>query len=79
MVERYLLLYQSGLGDGLEYEITFNNYSRVVLATGNSNASYNIDDICLEFDMAMLPELVRKSTQGASLSTTTAFSATSRS
>ena len=44
--------YQSALGDRLEYELTFNEYSRVVVATGGAAASYSIDNIALEFDPA---------------------------
>ena len=46
--------YQSALGDRLEYELTFNDYSRVVAA------SYSIDNIALEFDMVTQPDLARQ-------------------
>ena len=52
--------YQSGLGDRLEYELTFNDYSRVIVATGDTNASYTIDGISLEFDCVTQPDLARQ-------------------
>lgn len=52
--------YQSGLGDRLEYELTFNDYSRVIKATGDTNASYTIDGISLEFDQVTQPDLARQ-------------------
>ena len=51
--------YQSALGDRLEYELTFNDYSRVIQATGDVDASYHIGGISLEYDIVTLPELVR--------------------
>ena len=51
--------YQSALGDRLEYELTFNDYSRVIQATGDVDASYHIGGISLKYDMVTLPELAR--------------------
>ena len=51
--------YQSALGDRLEYELTFNDYSRVIQATGDVDASYHIGVISPEYDMVTLPELTR--------------------
>ena len=51
--------YQSTLGDQLEYELTFNDYSRVIQATGDVDALYHIGGISLEYDMVTLPELAR--------------------
>ena len=51
--------YQSALGVRLEYELTFNDYSRVIQATCDANASYHIGGISLEYDMVTLPELAR--------------------
>ena len=51
--------YQSALGDRLEYELTFNDYSRVIEAKGDVDASYHIGGISLEYDMVTLPELAR--------------------
>ena len=39
---------------------TFNDYSRVVVATGDAAASYSIDNIALEFDMVTQPDLARQ-------------------
>ena len=52
-----LLFYQSTLGDRIEYELTFNDYSHVVWATGDAN--YKIENISLEFDKVNEPELGR--------------------
>ena len=52
--------YQSALGDCLEYEVTFNDYSRVVVATGDAAASYTVENIALEFDMITQPDLARQ-------------------
>ena len=51
--------YQRALGDQLEYELTFYDYSRVIEATGNADASYHVGDISLEYDIVTLPELAR--------------------
>ena len=51
--------YQSALGDRLEYELTFNDYSRVTQATGDVDASNHIGGISLEYDMVPLPEPAR--------------------
>lgn len=59
LLEAHAPFYQSGLGDSLEYEFTFNEYSRVVIATGDAAASYTIDGISLEFDKVTQPDLAR--------------------
>ena len=59
LLESHMPFYQSALGDRLEYELTFNDYSRVVVCTGDADASYTIDNISLEFDMVTDPELAR--------------------
>ena len=51
--------YQSALGDRLEYELTFNDYSRVIQVAGDANTSYHIGGIPLKYDMVTLPELAR--------------------
>ena len=51
--------YQSALGDRLEYELTFNDYSSVIQATGDGDALYRIGGISLEYDMVTLQELAR--------------------
>ena len=59
LLESYMSFNQSALGDRLEYELTFNDYSRVIQATGELDASYHIGGISLEYDMVTLPELPR--------------------
>ena len=52
LLESHMPFYQSALGDRLEYELTFNDYSRVIQATGDADASYHFGGISL-------PELAR--------------------
>ena len=59
LLETHMPFYQSALGDRLEYELTFNDYSRVVVATGDAAATYTVENICLEFDMITQPDLAR--------------------
>ena len=51
--------YQSALGDRLEYELTFNDYSCAIRATDDANASYDIENISLEYEIVTQPELAR--------------------
>ena len=57
LLESHMPFYQSGLGDRLEYELTFNDYSRVIVADGDG--SYTIDNICPEFDKVTNGDLAR--------------------
>ena len=59
VLESHMPFYQSALGDRLAYELTFNDYSRVIQATGDVDASYHIGGISLEYDIITLPELAR--------------------
>ena len=59
LLESHMPFYQSALGDRLEYELTFNDYSRVIKATGDTTASYTIENISLEYDMVTELELAR--------------------
>ena len=54
-----MLFYQSALGDRLEYELPFNDYSRVIQATGDADSSYDIENISLEYEIVTQPELAR--------------------
>ena len=58
MLRDHMPFYQSGLGDRLSYELTFNNFSRVIKSTDN-NASYVIGGISLEYEMVTNKELAR--------------------
>ena len=51
--------YQSALGDRLEYELTFNVRSHVILDKDDPNASCSIENISLEYDMVTQPDLAR--------------------
>ena len=59
LLESHMPFYQNALGDRLEYEHTFNDYSRVIQAEGDADTSYHIGGISLEYDMVTLPELAR--------------------
>ena len=59
LLESHMPFYQSALGDRLEYELTFNDYSRVIQAAGDAAALYHIGGISLEYDMVTLPEMAR--------------------
>ena len=50
--------YQAGLGNRLCYEITFNEYGRVIKA-GKTDAKYEISDISLEYDIVTHTDLAR--------------------
>ena len=50
--------YQAGLADRLSYELTFNNYSKVIEST-DVNAKYNISGISLEYEVVTNAELAR--------------------
>ena len=51
LLEGHMPFYQSTLGDRLEYELTFNDYSHVILATGDADSSYDIENISLEYEI----------------------------
>ena len=51
--------YQNALGDRLEYELTFNDYSRAIRATDDANAPYDIENISLEYEIVTQPALAR--------------------
>ncbi len=59
LLETHMPFYQAGLGDRLEYELTFNDYDKVIKSS-DASASYIIKNICLEFDMVSDTELVRQ-------------------
>ena len=50
--------YQAGLGDRLEYELTFNEYGSAIQATA-AGGSYTVENISLEFDKITNTELAR--------------------
>ena len=60
LLETHVPFYQSALGDRLDYELTFNDYSRVVVSTGDAAASYTVENIALEFDKVTQPDLARQ-------------------
>ena len=52
--------YQAGLGNRLCYEITFNDYNRVInSAVASPDAKYKITDISLEYEIVTQPNLTR--------------------
>jgi len=61
LLETHMPFYQSALGDRLEYELTFNDNTRVVLATGPvaNDSRYTIDNISIEYEKVTNSELAR--------------------
>ena len=59
LLESHMPFYQAGLGDRLEYELTFNDYNKVINSS-DVDASYTIKNICLEFDTVSDTELARQ-------------------
>ena len=56
LLESHMPFFQHELKDRLSYELTFNNYGKVIVSTDNT-ASYTISDIHMEFDTITSPEL----------------------
>ena len=59
LLETHMPFYQAGLGDRLEYELTFNDYNKVIRST-DPTSSYIIKKNCLEFDIVSDTELARQ-------------------
>ena len=55
----HMPFYQAGLGDRLEYELTFNDYDKVINSS-DADSSYTIKNICLEFEKVTDIELARQ-------------------
>ena len=52
--------YQAGLGNRLCYEITFNNYNRVISSSvASPDANYEISNISFEYEIVTQPTLAR--------------------
>ena len=56
ILESHMPFFQSELHDRLSYELTFNNYGKVVVST-DQEASYTISDIHLEFEVITSSEI----------------------
>ena len=59
LLETHMPFYQAGLGDRLEYELTFNDYNKVIKST-DETSSYIINNISLEFKKVSDTELARQ-------------------
>ena len=60
MLDSLAPYYQVGLGNRLRYEITFNDYNRVInSAVASPDAKYKITDISLEYEIISRPALAR--------------------
>ena len=60
MLDSSALYYQAGLRNRLCYEITFNNYNRVInSAVASPDAKYKLKDISLEYEIITQPDLAR--------------------
>ena len=66
LLETHMPFYQAGLGDRLEYELTFNDYNKVI-KSDDATSTYTIKNICLEFDTVSdtnLASLIRQQVSG---------------
>ena len=59
LLTAHLPYHQGALSDRLSYELTFNSYSRVIKST-DTDASYSISSISLEYDIVTHAELSRQ-------------------
>ena len=59
ILETHMPFFQSELHDRLSYELTVNNYGKVVVST-DQEASYTISDIHLEFEVITSSELAHQ-------------------
>ena len=60
MLDRALPYYQAGLVNRLCYEITFNDYNRVIKsAVASPDAKYKISNISLEYEIVTQPTLAK--------------------
>ena len=66
MLDSIMPCYQSGLGNRLCYEFTFNNYGRAIQSTEASamDAKHEISDISLEYEIVAPPDLARCASNG---------------
>ena len=58
LITHHMPFSQSGLADRLSFELTFNDYSRVI-QSNNGIGTYKISNISLEYDIVTHPELAR--------------------
>ena len=65
MLDSTMPYYQSELGNRLCYEITFNDYNRVIMSLAAlsplklPDAKYKITDVSLEYEIVTQPDLAR--------------------
>ena len=60
MLDSALPCYQAGVGNRLYYEITFNNYNRVIKSTvASPDAECKITDISVEYEIVTQPTLTK--------------------
>jgi hypothetical protein len=62
LLDTQMPFYQYALRDKLEYELTFNDFSRVI-DSADQNSSYQINNISLEFDIVTEDNLAREISQ----------------
>ena len=66
MLDRAMPYYQSGLGNRLCYEITFNNNNRVIMSPGElsppkvPDTEHKITDVSLEYEIVTQPDLTSR-------------------
>ena len=59
MLDSVMPYYKAGLGNRLCYEITFNDYGKVINATGQAtpDAMYKVMDMALEYEIVTQPDI----------------------
>ena len=63
MLDSTMAYYQSGLRNRLCYEITFNDYGKVIIASGQVSTpkvKYEIKDISLEYEIVTQPDIASR-------------------
>ena len=60
MLDSFIPYYQGGLGNRLCYDLTFNDYNRVIKSTvASPDGKYRITDISLEYEFVSQPTLAK--------------------
>ena len=81
MLDSSMPYYQTGLRNRMYYEITFNDYGKVIVASGQAltpDATYKITDIALEYEIVTQPDLESQPNTKTWLCSITEFSDTDK-
>ena len=67
LISTHMPLHQGSIKEHLEFQIEFNDYNKVIKATGDAAAKYTISEVSLEYEIvsnATLASTIRKNHQG---------------